>query len=138
MCSFIQPLNKYVQVKSDIDHIFVVVCEIFYVLTCSSFASRAIFGPLPHPAVITIVEMIKLTTLFNLGILNFSHIVQFIIIYDLRYILKELPNPLFISPSSWIHQFKDKPITATAVGVGLLAYLPFLVEDIWVCHIFCV
>jgi hypothetical protein len=75
---------------------FVAVSEIFFVESWSTFICRNIFGPLPHPAVVVFVEMIKLTTSFNLGVLNLSHIVQFIIIYDIR----------------------------------LLAYLPFLLEDI--------
>ena len=46
--------------------------------------SRAIFGPLPHCAVVIIVEIMKVVITVDLGILNVSHVVQILIIFDFR------------------------------------------------------
>ena len=48
-------------------------------------ASLAIFGPLPYIAVVIIVEIIKIVVMFNLGILNFSCVVQIILVIDFGY-----------------------------------------------------
>ena len=70
--------------KSDIDHLFVLVSQIWTVVAAMGTVSRAIFGPLPYYAVVIFVEMLKVLLAVNLGILNTSCIVQFFIIFDMR------------------------------------------------------
>ena len=53
-------------------------------------ASLAIFGPLPYTAVVIIVEIMKIVAPFNLGILNFSRVVQIILVIDCGYLLQVL------------------------------------------------
>ena len=45
---------------------------------------QAIFGPLPYEAVVVIVEIMKIVITVNLGLLNASHFVQILIIFDFR------------------------------------------------------
>ena len=56
----------------------------FAVLVSSGVAIRAVFGPLPYPLVVAIVELIKIIFALNLAVLNASHIVQFVIILNFR------------------------------------------------------
>ena len=75
----------YLKVKSDIDHIHVVISQIFTAVTFFGVFCRGVFGSLPYTVVAAIVEVLKATITFNLGILNLSHIAQFAIIYNIRY-----------------------------------------------------
>ena len=56
----------------------------FAVLVSSGVAIRAVFGPLPYPLVVALVELIKIIFALNLAVLNASHIVQFVIILNFR------------------------------------------------------
>ena len=62
------------------------VMHVFVLIATIGGASRAIIGPLPYPVVVTIVEIMKIVITVNLGILNFSRLVQILIDVDLGYI----------------------------------------------------
>ena len=70
--------------KSDIDHLFVVITQLFAAVGYGATASRMAFGPLPYPAVVLLVELVKLLFTINLAVFNASHIVQFVLIFNIR------------------------------------------------------
>ena len=72
------------QVKTDLDHLFVVISQLLAVVGSVAAASRAIFGPLPYSAVVILVELVILIFVINLAVLNASHIVQFTLILNFR------------------------------------------------------
>ena len=72
------------QVKSDIDHLFVLVSQTFTTIATLGTASRAIYGPLPYYAVVVYVELVKMLLVVNLAILNASYVLQFFIIFNFR------------------------------------------------------
>ena len=74
------------QVKSDIDHLLILVMHVSVLNAAIGGASRAIIGPLPYPVVVVIVEIVKICVTVHLGILNFSRLVQILIVVDFRYI----------------------------------------------------
>ena len=74
--------------KSDIDHLMILVMHVFVLNATIGGASRAIVGPLPYPVVVIIVEIMKIVVTANLGILNFSRLVQILIVVDFGYIFR--------------------------------------------------
>ena len=76
--------KQILQVKSDIDHLFVLVSQTFTTIATLGTASRAIYGPLPYYAVVVYVELVKMLLVVNLAILNASYVLQFFIIFNFR------------------------------------------------------
>ena len=76
--------NKLSQVKSVVDHLFVVVSELWFTVAIFGNTSRAIFGPLPYTIVVITIELLKMLLATNLAILNASYVVQFLTILNLR------------------------------------------------------
>ena len=72
------------QVKTDIDHLFVLVSQLSTIVATLGTATRIIFGPLPYILVVIMVELLKFLLAVNLAFLNASYIVQFFLIFDFR------------------------------------------------------
>ena len=70
--------------KSEIDHLYVTVSEVFTLIITIGTASRVIFGPLPYCSVVILIELMKMLIAVDLAILNASYIVQFFIIFNFR------------------------------------------------------
>ena len=76
--------NEICQIKNDIDQFLMVFAQIFTIAVTFGSICRAVFGPLPYFAVVIIIEVCKLAFTVNMGILNTSHLVQILIIFDFR------------------------------------------------------
>ena len=76
--------SKCFQIKSDIDKLVIIIAQILTLNLAFGAVCRAIFGPLPYYAVVIIVEIGKIVLTVNLGILNASHIVHILIVFDFR------------------------------------------------------
>ena len=72
------------QVKSEIDLLFVLVSQFWYLIALGGASTRLIYGPLPYYAVVVLVELLKMVLTLNLAVLNASYIIQFFIIFDFR------------------------------------------------------
>ena len=70
--------------KSEIDLLFVLVSKSFYVIGLAGTSTRAIYGPLPYFVVVVLVELLKISFVLNLAVLNASYIIQFFIIFDFK------------------------------------------------------
>ena len=75
-----------VQVKNDVDQLFVINTQIIYVFKIACTLARAVYGPLPLFAVVIIVETLKCLVVFELAILNVSHSVQLLLIVNFGYV----------------------------------------------------
>jgi hypothetical protein len=71
-------------VKSEIDLLFVLVTKSFYIIGLAGTSIRAIYGPLPYFAVVVLVELLKMSFVLNLAVLNASYIIKFFIIFDFK------------------------------------------------------
>ena len=89
------------------------ISQLFTSVTFLGVLWRVLVGPIPYLGVALLVEILKVQISFNLALLNISHLLQFLMIYDINI----------------IHQFKDKSIQATAVCVGCVACIPGLVDS---------
>ena len=106
------------QVKSDVDNMFIVTCELIVIIVFSCVILRVIFGPFPYLAVVALVEILKLCLSFNVGMLNISNLLQFLMIYNI----------------SIIHQYSEENIKIIAICVGLLAGVPGMINSFMVSH----
>ena len=70
--------------KSDIDLLFVLMSQTWYFIAFGGTSIRALYGPLPYPAVVVIVELLKMILTLNLAILNASYVIQFFIIFNFK------------------------------------------------------
>ena len=94
VCASAKPFNSllinypdyllHIQVKSDIDYLFVLVNQIWTTVVTLGTGSRAIIGPLPYSVVVVGVELGKAFVCVQLVILNASLILQCLIIIDFR------------------------------------------------------
>ena len=73
------------QVKSEVDLLFVLVSQYWYLVALGATSIRAIYGPLPYYVVVVLVELLKMILALNLAVLNASYIIQFFIIFDFRW-----------------------------------------------------
>ena len=104
------------QVKSDVDNMFLVICELLVFIAFSCVIFRIILGPFPYLVVVVLVEILKLCLSFNVGLLNISSLLQFIMIYNI----------------SIIHQYSDKNMKILAICVGFGAGIPGLINSFMV------
>ena len=72
------------QVKSEVDLLFVLVSQFWYLIALGGTSIRATYGPLPYYAVVVLVELLKMILALNLAVLNASYIIQFFIIFDFK------------------------------------------------------